>query len=256
MAENDVKQLKETLLKNRRNIFQRLKRLESNWVALQEREIEAEEEAQKADLTSLYDQLDQRDIEQIERIDLALYKMETGKFGICEGCGNPISWERVKVLPETRLCRKCKRKFEAQKKKLAGFPEIISKHAELPAKYKNLNDREITEAILEEIDRDGRINREELHVICRKDVIYLEGAMPSEAQHQILMRILIDIMGFTAIVDHLATSKLLWEREERAPGRKDFNSSVDTEEITEDVFESLEEGKPFMYPDHPPSEKE
>ncbi len=256
MSENDVKQLRETLLKNRRDIFQRLQRLESNWMALQERDIELEEEAQKAHLRDLYDQLDKQETEQIEAIDLALYKMEIGKFGVCEGCRKPISLKRLKALPETRLCRRCAQKFEEQEKKLPGFPEVIARHAEVPAEYKDLNDSEITEAISEEIKGDGRIDQQELHVYSRKGVVYLEGAVLNETQHQILKRILTDIMGFTAIVDHLGINRLLWQREENASVQRVFGPSADTEDITEDVYDSLEEGKPFMYPDHPPSEKE
>jgi O-methyltransferase involved in polyketide biosynthesis len=132
---------------------------------------------------------------------------------------------------------------------------MIAKHAEVPAEYKDLNDEEITEAVMEEIAANG-LDSQELHVVSRKGVIYIEGFLPSEAQHQILLRILTDTMGFSAIVDHVAISKTLWEREERSSGQKDFVPSVDTEEIAEDVYESLEEGKPFMFPDHPPSEKE
>jgi DnaK suppressor protein len=256
MFENDLKQLRELLLKNRWDIFQRLQRLESGWKVLQERDIEMEEEAQKSHLTTLYDQLDRLEIEQIEAIDLALYKMQIGKFGICEGCRKPISPERLQALPETRLCRKCARNFEARQEKLPGFQEILARHAEVPAEYRNWSDREITEVILEKIAADGRIDRQELHVISRKGIVYLEGLLPSEAQHQILLRILTDTMGFSALVDHLAVSQLLWEREEIASGQKDFAPSVDAEDITEDVYESLEEGKPFMFPEHPPSEKE
>jgi len=107
MTEQDLVRLKKMLLGQRREIFDRLQGLESDWQALGERDIEWEEEAQKADLTALYGQLDDREKTEIEEIDLALAKMAQGTYGICEKCGKPISLERLEALPATRCCRKC-----------------------------------------------------------------------------------------------------------------------------------------------------
>lgn len=107
MAEQDLVRLKKILLGQRREIFDRLQGLESDWQTLGERDIEWEEEAQKADLTALYAQLDDREKTEIEEIDLALAKMAQGTYGICEKCGKPISLERLEALPATRCCRKC-----------------------------------------------------------------------------------------------------------------------------------------------------
>ena len=59
MAEKDLTRLRGKLLESRREIFDRLRQLESDWKELEEREIELEEEAQKVDLTSLFDRLDE-----------------------------------------------------------------------------------------------------------------------------------------------------------------------------------------------------
>ena len=40
--------------------------------------------------------------------NLALEKIKTGKYGVCEKCKKAISIKRLKILPEARLCRKCK----------------------------------------------------------------------------------------------------------------------------------------------------
>jgi len=256
MSEQDLMLLKEMLLNRRREIFDRLRQFESNWKTLQEREIEEEEEAQKADLTSLYDHLDGFETAQIEAIDLALFKMAVGKFGVCESCKKAMSLKRLKALPEARLCRRCAGKFEEKQRRLPPSREVIAARVELPPEYRNLDDEELGEAILEEIRYDGRIDRHELNIICRKGVVFLEGVLPSENEHQILLRILTERMGFTAIIDHLGIDRVIWERLKRAPGRADFPVSVDAEEITEDVFKSQEEGKSYMFPDRPPSEKE
>lgn len=42
-------------------------------------------------------------------VDSALNKVDEGKYGICEKCGAEISLDVLKVAPESRLCKKCKR---------------------------------------------------------------------------------------------------------------------------------------------------
>lgn len=47
---------------------------------------------------------------QLRDINLALEKIEKGKYGKCEKCGKDISEERLKVYPEARFCLKCEKK--------------------------------------------------------------------------------------------------------------------------------------------------
>ena len=46
----------------------------------------------------------------LKNIDIALEKMKRGDFGKCEKCGQDISQERLKAVPEARFCLKCGRK--------------------------------------------------------------------------------------------------------------------------------------------------
>src|SRR5215212_5835820 len=43
----------------------------------------------------------------LSEIDSALQRLEEGSYGICEGCAEPIPWERLEVLPMSRLCTPC-----------------------------------------------------------------------------------------------------------------------------------------------------
>lgn len=43
-------------------------------------------------------------------IKAALRKVEGGEYGICKECGEPISEERLAILPHTTVCVKCARK--------------------------------------------------------------------------------------------------------------------------------------------------
>lgn len=44
------------------------------------------------------------------QIRKALRKIKSGKYGICEKCKKKISLERLKILPEATLCKKCQKK--------------------------------------------------------------------------------------------------------------------------------------------------
>jgi RNA polymerase-binding protein DksA len=45
----------------------------------------------------------------VETIRQALRKCAEGRYGICEGCGEPIDPERLQILPLTTVCIKCAR---------------------------------------------------------------------------------------------------------------------------------------------------
>jgi RNA polymerase-binding transcription factor DksA len=112
MNAQDLMRLKTLLLKRRREIFERLQGFEADWDALRERDIEMEEEAQKADLTAIFEQLDELEQSEIEAIDRALIKMTAASYGTCEKCGNRISLERLETLPASRFCKNCAQKQE------------------------------------------------------------------------------------------------------------------------------------------------
>jgi RNA polymerase-binding transcription factor DksA len=41
-------------------------------------------------------------------INDALQQAQQGRYGVCEGCGQPIDPARLEAVPETTLCLKCK----------------------------------------------------------------------------------------------------------------------------------------------------
>ncbi|MDD5126904.1 MAG: TraR/DksA C4-type zinc finger protein [Dehalococcoidales bacterium] len=47
---------------------------------------------------------------QIAEIDRALSKMESGTYGKCDVCGQPIDPARLEALPQASLCLSCKAK--------------------------------------------------------------------------------------------------------------------------------------------------
>lgn len=256
MPEENLTHLRAMLLQRRQEVFNRVRQLESDWQSLTERDIELEEEAQKSDLTLLFDQLDERGREQIEAIDLALCRMASGSYGICEDCEQLIQRKRLEALPETRLCLACARRYEAKQKKLRRPREALPCSA-LPDEYRNLDDEEMRMAIVEQLFNDKRVDLEELEISCLKGVVYLKGSLPGKKEHHILLQILTDVMGLTSIVDLLQSDEVVWEREERAPGKniavlsEEEQLAYGVEDYTDDVFEAGEEGVPYVPPEGP-----
>ena len=139
MKENTLIRLKALLMNRRREILKQVAHLEAEREELKERFIEPIDAAQKEDLMRLVRKLDERGKEEIEEIDLAMDKMASGTmlFMQLRGLSTPI--KRLKVLPATRLCRKCAQKYEeAQKLRKHHRDEIIGD--ELLDEYRNLND--------------------------------------------------------------------------------------------------------------------
>lgn len=56
----------------------------------------------------------------MNKIELALRKIEEGIYGICEECEEPISTKRLEARPEAPLCIQCK---EAQEKEEAVYAD-------------------------------------------------------------------------------------------------------------------------------------
>lgn len=44
----------------------------------------------------------------LKNINDALNKIDNGEYGKCEKCGNEISYQRLKIIPETKTCKDCK----------------------------------------------------------------------------------------------------------------------------------------------------
>lgn len=43
----------------------------------------------------------------LNRVKLALKAIETGDFGYCRQCDEPIAWLRLKARPDSPLCMGC-----------------------------------------------------------------------------------------------------------------------------------------------------
>ncbi len=224
-------------------------------VIAEERESELEEHAQEEQSARLLSRLDDQTLNAVKEIDAALQKVLSGTYGNCEACHKPISLARLRVLPAARFCRPCSAR-NAIRPAAGSVPETPPK-APVPADLSLLSERELIEAIEEHLKEDGRIDMEELHVACRKGVVYLSGMLPSEAEHEILLRTLTDVMGFKEVVDHLEMENLFWQTERRT---REVGPEIaprwQEPPASEDIVESTEEDKEFVAPAKPTPREE
>lgn len=222
----------------------------------EEREIELEELAQEDRAARALAQLDDRAKHEIEEIDAAMQRIAEGTYGACEECGEPIATERLRAVPATRFCLDCACERETARPVTPG-EEVMPHPGHVPPDLSLFSERELEEYVREQVREDGRIDIDELRIVCRHGVVHLEGALPSEAEHSVLLQLLTDVLGLEDIIDHVQIKEVLWEREERQktePAMERLPAGESHE--TEDIVESLEEGIEYVPSVSPQPEEE
>ena len=259
-----------TILRDQRKaVFATVAHVERDLAFIAEdRESELEERAQEERLARVAARLDDRGKLALEEIDAALRRIGDRRYGLCTSCHQPIPFARLRAVPAALHCIEC----------ADGSGElVVEATAEtpperptsgLPADLGLLSDRELEQALWEEIGLDGRIDTQELRFACRKGTVHLRGSLPSEREHQELLRLLTDVMGIAAIDDRTAVNALSWEREDRSPvsttGSPDVlaGTSLTIRECdglpatTEDVAESNEKDFELVAPVRPVADEQ
>jgi len=257
MKPKTIDLLAKVLRHQRQELFKEVVDTEADLAFIvEDRESELEERAQEERAARLFARLDIRAKHAIEEIDAALQRIADGRYGTCAACGRGIAAKRLQALPATRFCVECARAQEA------GAPlteeEASARHAApLPADLSLMTDREVETALRELVREDSRIDMDELRIVSRHGVVYLDGAVPSEGEHQMLLKLVTDIEGFHEVVDRLQVKEILWERPERSkPTPEESVPSRLESPVTEDIVKSTEEGIDYTPPVAPPPEEE
>jgi len=121
MKKEIIEKLKEKLEKEKKEIEEVLKRIakegkipedweakfphygEESGMGIEEKSADQVEEYEALRATEQTLEVKLRDIK------LALKKIKKGNYGMCESCGKKIELKRLKTLPETRFCKRCKK---------------------------------------------------------------------------------------------------------------------------------------------------
>lgn len=212
MSTKELMHFRSLLISGRGEILDRMHRLGAALRDLSEPEIELQEEAQKASLSDALDRLGANGRVNIDLIDLALRKMAVGEYGVCESCGDDISSRRLEVLPWTRLCVECARELE-KRPAMMPQPSDFNITAKLPEEYQNVNAGQVVKSIYEHVDKYIEADRQSVRINIRNGVVYIEGSIGTEMEHQVVLQTLTDEMGFEAVVDLLHVEETSWEEE-------------------------------------------
>jgi RNA polymerase-binding protein DksA len=65
------------------------------------------EQATQSENDEVLDYLGNATRTEIEKVKQAISRLDSGNYGICEVCGEPISKERLKAIPYACMCIKC-----------------------------------------------------------------------------------------------------------------------------------------------------
>jgi hypothetical protein len=206
-------------------------------------------------VTRLLSRLDLRAKKEVEDVDAALGRIAAGTFGTCARCGGKIPAARLQALPAALHCLACARAEESP----AGEEpeEETDRRGPVPAELALLGDRDKERAVWRTVLDDGRVDCDELRLVCRRGVVYLGGAVPSEPEHRMLLRLVTEVAGFTEVVDHLRVNPMLWGRDGDESGSARPSASSEAEDPeNEDVVLSIEEGIEWAAPGEPPPDEE
>ena len=232
-----------------------------------ERANELEERAQQADATRMFAHLDERRQQRLEEIDQVLQRMALGTYGLCERCGEPIPIARLRALPTARVHVQCAddeqgppldpvEEAPVRARRGSGGAGAEDRLERLPPDIRDLSDAEVEDYLREHLRDDGHVDTHELRLAYRAGVVTLDGALPSEEQHQVVRQYVTDFARVQEVVDRLVIEALLWEREDRTgPPADEEPSSGTLSGAMEALLESDQENRPYDPPDGPVREE-
>ncbi len=123
MNQKELNHFRELLLQERRRVLEELGWIEENYIGKSQADTAGEVSTYSihpADqATDAYERetaylIESTGTKLLDEIDDALRRIDEGKYGICENCGEEIPKERLEAIPYARLCVKCQAELEAR----------------------------------------------------------------------------------------------------------------------------------------------
>ena len=105
MAQNWPDGLRERLEKTKSELNARLERITAN--VRRGLETDSKERALQLEDSEVVDALGNEAREELEKISLALRRMDAGEYGLCSSCGLPIDAKRIEAYPYASECIEC-----------------------------------------------------------------------------------------------------------------------------------------------------
>ena len=101
----DAKEFEQLLLARKSELDQRLQHIEHDLDQPMSNDIE--DRATEREDDEVMETMGNAGLVEIEAIDAAIDRIKDGTFGTCVDCGEPISKERLNIMPTATKCRKC-----------------------------------------------------------------------------------------------------------------------------------------------------
>ena len=105
MKENWPDDLRTTLLQKKEELDARLSRITSN--VRRRLDNDSEERATQLEDSEVVDALGNEAREELEKISAALQRMDSGEYGLCVKCGEPVGDSRIRAYPYANECIDC-----------------------------------------------------------------------------------------------------------------------------------------------------
>lgn len=247
-----MKQIKKRLIQRRDELRAERGEIDRMRKVLHEPEVEMEEQAQKEMTDAELEERDELTRDELKLINDALVRIEAGVWGVCENCGRDIEKKRLDALPWAKTCVECARGGEESEYPVTMGGVVEPSAPYLPPGYRDMTDEELAGAVVEELRNDGRVELDDLEVEARDGVIVLSGSLPSNRKHEVLLEVVEDIMGLTALEDNTRVNRVGFQREgdaERPEGPTEEQTLLEGEPLKDDFWEAGEEGESVEPPD-------
>ena len=108
---NDLDAIKKKLLERRAELEEQLAELASEHYSDDQTQ-EPGDQASSATMENLRTSMSDAEVGELQRITVALEKIEAGTYGICSDCGDHISEKRLKLFPNASRCLICQEAYE------------------------------------------------------------------------------------------------------------------------------------------------
>ena len=117
LSKKDLKKFRELLENKSQAVMERARQTLSEDMSMDPDDLADEMDLASSEyLQSFQFRLRGREKVHLAKLNLALRKLDEGRFGICDVCEEPIGKKRLEARPETTLCIQCKENQERDEK--------------------------------------------------------------------------------------------------------------------------------------------
>lgn len=105
MKANDYRELLDTLMRKRVELSRRVKAIRADHA--RGLPADSREQAVVLENSEVLDELAREAIDELSKINMALERVESGRFGQCVSCGGEIAADRLRAIPWAATCIRC-----------------------------------------------------------------------------------------------------------------------------------------------------